>query len=97
MLQDLIQEDQSPRYDEYTDSDWYEAEAALHSFYQNLQAVISPPLKLPDPTSGYTRGSHEHNSQGEVNAEPYRNINGYILRSSGAKGEDTRGTVQEAG
>ena len=31
VLQDLIEEDQSPRYDEYADSDWYNMEDALHS------------------------------------------------------------------
>ena len=88
-FKDMIQEDRSLIYDKYVDTDWYDMEDALHSLCQAVQAVISPPPKPSDLTSGYTKGSHKHNSQGEANAEPYRNING----SSSAKDEATRGTV----
>ena len=57
MFQDLIEENQSPIYDEYTDSDWY---GILNSPLPTAQVRIDPPPKLPNPTRGQTRGSHEH-------------------------------------
>ena len=92
MFQDLIEENQSPIYDEYADFDWYDI---LNSPLPVTQVRVDPPPKPPDPTNGHIRGNHEHNSHGEVDAEPYRNINGYILRSSYAKDKATRGIVQE--
>ena len=72
-------------------------EAILNLPLQAAQARVDPPPKPSDPTRGYIRSSYGYNSQGEFNAEPYRNINGYILRSSSAKGEATKGTIQEMG
>ena len=73
MFQDIIQESQSPIYDEYADSDWYKVEAALNSLCQALQAAqarADPPPRSPDSTNGHTRGSHEHYSyEGEVTIE----------------------------
>ena len=65
---------------------------------QAAQVRIDPPPKPPDPTNGHPRGSHEHcDYEGVVNAEPYKNNNGYILRISNAKDEATRGTQLETG
>ena len=91
MFQDLIQEDWSPVYDEYEDLDWYEVEATLNSFCQNLQAariVISPPPKPPDPAKGsrYAKGIYEHIS-GQAPS----------LMESSWGSQVTRGTLQEMG
>ena len=82
MFQDLIQENQLPIYDEYANSDWYEVEAALNSFYQNLQAKTNPP---PDPTKG--NGSTQHISDHVPEREG-------SLSESAKRGKATRGTLQ---